>query len=63
MSIRVIKKRMLAKKEASEYIGVCLRTFNMLEKRDKIKRTKISGVKKVLYDVFDLDDYLDSLKN
>jgi len=59
---RIIKQRILTHKEASEYLGISERKLEYLVVAGHIKQTRFIGTRKRLYDVFDLDRFIDLSK-
>ena len=59
---RIIKQRLLNHKEASEYLNISERKLEYLVAAGNIKQTRLVGTRKRLYDVFDLDRFIDLSK-
>lgn len=59
---RVIIKRLLTLKEAAQYLSISPRQFEYLEAAGEIQRTSLPDTKKRLYDVFDLDRFIEEAK-
>lgn len=62
MVARVITKRLLTPKEASQYLGISERQLEYLRSEGVINQTRLPNTKKRLYDVLDLDELIDKLK-
>lgn len=54
------ERRMLNKTLASAYLGISIRSLEMLAKDGKLLKTPING--RVLFDKADLDAYIDAVK-
>ena len=61
MEARLITKRLLTPKEASIYYGISERKLEYLRKAGYIKFTRLPDTRKRLYDVVDLDEFVDKL--
>ena len=57
---RVISKRLLDAKAAADYLTISRSKLYQCIKANKIKSIKIDG--KRLFDIYDLDEFVDSLK-
>jgi excisionase family DNA binding protein len=62
MVARIITKRLFTPKEAAEYLGISERQLEYLRSNGVIRQTRLPDTKKRLYDVFDLDELIDKLK-
>jgi len=56
----VTNKRLLDAKAAANYLSISRALLYQWIKKDKIKSVRINGRR--LFDVFDLDDFVESLK-
>ena len=59
---RAITKRLLTVKEASEYLGISVRQLEYLYYKGFIAQTRLPETKKRLYDIFELDFFIDKNK-
>ena len=62
MVIRVITKRLFTIKEASSYLGISERQLEYLCHDGQVKQTRLPNTKKRLYDVIDLDEFVERSK-
>jgi len=60
--MRVITKRLLTIKEASVYLGISERQLEYLCHDGQMKQTRLPNTKKRLYDIMDLDEFVDRSK-
>jgi len=52
----------LSVQEAAKYLGISERKLEYLETAGVIKQTRLPNTRKRLFDVFDLDEFIDRLK-
>ena len=62
MVARIITKRLLTPKEASNYMGISERKLEYMYSKGIINQTRLPETKKRLYDVFDLDNLIEKIK-
>jgi hypothetical protein len=55
-----VQRRMLPYKDAAIYLGISLRSMKQLAHDDKVQKTLIGH--RVLFDVRDLDEFIDRAK-
>lgn len=60
---RELNIRLLCPESASKYLGICRRQLFEIEKNGHIKRIRLPDTRKILFDVFDLDDFVHKLKD
>lgn len=60
---RVITKRLLTPKEAARYLGISERQLEYLRHDGKIGFTRLPETRKRLYDILDLDQFVERAKN
>ena len=61
--VRVITKRLLTPDEAAAYLGISERQLEYLRHGGKINMTRLPDTRKRLYDVIDLDEFVENSKN
>ena len=59
---RIIIKRLLTPKEAADYLGISERKLEYLEAGGAIRQTRLPNTKKRLYDIMDLDAFIERSK-
>jgi DNA-binding transcriptional MerR regulator len=59
---RVITKRLLTPQEAAGYLGISERQLEYLRSAGLIEQTRLPDTRKRLYDVLDLDDFIEKIK-
>lgn len=59
---RIITKRLLTPKEAASYLGISVRKLEYLKAKGIVAQTQLPDTRKRLYDLHDLDEFLDKLK-
>ena len=59
---RHLKKRLLNNREAAKYIGISERQLEYLYSKGKIRQTKLPNTRRRLYDIMDLDDFIERSK-
>ncbi len=62
MVMRVITKRFLTIKEAFAYLGISERQLEYLCYDGQVIQTRLPNTKKRLYDIMDLDEFVDRSK-
>ncbi|NIR52164.1 hypothetical protein GWO43_26550 [candidate division KSB1 bacterium] len=63
MSIpRIVKQKLLTSKEAAGHLSTSLRQLGYLTAEGEIKQTRLPNTEKRLYDILDLDDFIEQLK-
>jgi hypothetical protein len=55
-----VQRRLLPYKDAALYLGISLRSMKALAADDKVRKTPIGH--RVLFDVRDLDEFIDRVK-
>ena len=60
---RIITKRLLTPEEAAIYLGISPRKLEYLQAQGEISQTRLPNTKKRLYDVLDLDQFIERSKN
>jgi len=55
-----LERRLLDRKRSATYLGISFRSLNGLANDGQIRKTKIGH--RVLFDVVDLDDYVERVK-
>ena len=60
---RIIMKRLLNSREAAQYLGISERKLEYLHSKGFIKQTRLPETRKRLYDIYDLDMFIESIKN
>ena len=58
---REISKRLLTLNEAAVYLGISVRQLEYLSSKGIIKQTRLPETKERLFDVFELDNFIDKL--
>jgi len=56
---RIIMKRLFTPKEAANYLGISERKLEYLRAAGQLKQTRLPNTKKRLYDVIDLDEFIE----
>jgi len=59
---RVIPKRLLTPEEAAQYLGISARQLEYLRHDGQIRQTRLPNTRKRLYDILDLDEFIESSK-
>ncbi|NIV94531.1 helix-turn-helix domain-containing protein [candidate division KSB1 bacterium] len=59
---RIIQKRLLTCKEAAQYLGISERQLEYLRAEGLIKQTRLPDTRKRLYDIVDLDAFIEKAK-
>ncbi len=59
---RVITKRLLTPEEAAGYLGISERQLEYLKQEGEIKQTRLPNTKKRLYDILDVDEFIEKSK-
>jgi len=59
---RIITKRLLTPREAANYIGISVRQLEYLTADGEIKQTRLPNTRKRLYDIVDLDEFIEHSK-
>jgi excisionase family DNA binding protein len=55
-----VQRRLLPYKDAATYLGISLRAVKQLAHDEQIRKTQIGA--RVLFDIRDLDDFVDRVK-
>ncbi len=59
---RIITKRLLTPAEASKYLGISERQLEYLRAEGEVRQTRLPNTKKRLYDLVDLDEFIELAK-
>ena len=59
---RIITKRLLTPEEAARYLGISERQLEYLRAAGDIEQTRLPNTRKRLYDILDLDEFVEQVK-
>ncbi len=59
---RIITKRLVTLTEAADYLGISVRQLEYLTAAGEIKQTRLPNTRKRLYDIVDLDEFIEHSK-
>jgi len=59
---RIITRRLVTPKEAAQYLSISERQLEYLKAEGEIRQTRLCNTRKRLYDILDLDDFIERSK-
>ena len=59
---RIITKRLLTLGEAASYLGISARQLEYLTAEEEVRQTRLPNTRRRLYDVMDLDEFVERSK-